>query len=141
MGDCLTAEHDVGIVGLGGLGSAAAYWLARRGVDVVGFEQFELGHVRGASHDHSRIIRRSYHTPGYVRLAAEAYDAWRTVEADAGEPIVTVTGGVDLFPPGGGDRPDGLHVEPRRRGRAVRVVDGAEVAPPVAGVRPRRRRR
>jgi sarcosine oxidase len=54
---------DVAVVGLGGLGSATAYWLARRGVSVVGFEQFEFGHVRGASHDPSRIIRRSYPTP------------------------------------------------------------------------------
>lgn len=91
---------DVAVIGLGGLGSAAAYWLARRGVDVVGFEQFELGHVRGASHDHSRIIRRSYHTPEYVRLAAAAYDAWRAVEADSRQRMITITGGVDLFPPG-----------------------------------------
>lgn len=90
----------VGVVGLGGLGSATAYWLARRGVDVVGFEQFELGHVRGASHDHSRIIRRSYHTPGYVELTAAAYDAWEQVARDGDEPIVTRTGGIDLFPPG-----------------------------------------
>ena len=91
---------DVAVIGLGGLGSAAAYWLARRGVDVVAFEQFELGHVRGASHDHSRIIRRSYHTPEYVRLAAAAYDAWRAVEADSRQRMITITGGVDLFPPG-----------------------------------------
>jgi sarcosine oxidase len=92
-------DRAVGVIGLGGLGSATAYWLASSGVDVVGFEQFELGHVRGASHDHSRIIRRSYHTPGYVDLTAGAYDAWATVERDAGETIITRTGGVDLFPP------------------------------------------
>jgi len=91
-------EADVAVVGLGGLGSAAAYWLARRGANVVGFEQFELGHVRGASHDHSRIIRRSYHTPAYVRLAAQAYDAWRAVEAESRQRMITITGGVDLFP-------------------------------------------
>jgi len=89
---------DVAVVGLGGLGSAAAYWLARRRVSVVGFEQFELGHIRGASHDHSRIIRRSYHTPEYVRLAARAYDAWRAVEAESRQRMITITGGVDLFP-------------------------------------------
>lgn len=94
------AEADVVVVGLGALGSSAAYWLARRGVRVVGLEQFELGHVRGASHDHSRIIRRSYHTALYARLTADAYSAWQSLEADAGEQLITVTGGVDLFPAG-----------------------------------------
>ncbi|MCU1359706.1 MAG: solA [Ilumatobacteraceae bacterium] len=96
----LPASVDVAVIGLGGLGSATAYWLARRGVNVLGLEQFELGHVRGASHDHSRIIRRSYHTTAYVELAAHAYDAWRAVEADGDTQIITTTGGVDLFPPG-----------------------------------------
>ena len=91
---------DVVVVGLGGLGSATAWQLARRGARVVGLEQFELGHGRGASHDTSRILRRSYHTPAYVRLAGEAYRDWSLVEADSGETLVTVTGGVDLFPPG-----------------------------------------
>jgi sarcosine oxidase len=91
---------DVVVVGLGGLGSATAWELARRGTQVVGLEQFELGHVRGASHDTSRIIRRSYHTPAYVRLAGEAYDDWAVLSAAAGTDLVTVTGGLDLFPPG-----------------------------------------
>jgi sarcosine oxidase len=88
------------VVGLGGIGSGVAYWLARRfGPDVLGLEQFELGHANGASQDHSRIIRYSYHTPAYVRLAFGAYDAWRAVEAEAGETLVIRTGGLDLWPP------------------------------------------
>src|SRR5690348_8387138 len=60
-------EFDHVVVGLGGIGSAAAYWLARRGDggrsrSVLGLEQFDIGHPNGASEDHSRIIRRSYHT-------------------------------------------------------------------------------
>jgi hypothetical protein len=54
----------------------------RRGASVVGLEQFELGHLRGASHDTSRILRRSYHTPAYVRLAGEAYDDWADLERE-----------------------------------------------------------
>ena len=69
-------SYDVVVVGLGALGSAAAWALARAGARVLGLEQFELGHHRGASHDHARIIRRSYHTPGYVRQAGLAYAAW-----------------------------------------------------------------
>jgi len=91
-------EFDCAVVGLGALGSAAAYWLAREGITVVGFEQFGLGHALGASHDHSRIIRRSYHTPAYVRLAGEAYDAWKTVENESGEQLIIQTGGLDLGP-------------------------------------------
>lgn len=86
-------------LGLGGLGSGACYWLSRSaGADVLGLEQFELGHVRGESQDHSRIIRLSYHTPGYVRLAKRAYQSWALVEADAKEPCILKTGGLDIAP-------------------------------------------
>jgi sarcosine oxidase len=121
------ADRAVGVIGLGGLGSAAAYWLARRGVDVVGFEQFELGHVRGASHDHSRIIRRSYHTPGYVELSAGAYDAWADVERESGEPIITRTGGIDLFPDGGAIDPSAYTSSLDAVGAPYEWISGAEV--------------
>jgi sarcosine oxidase len=92
-------DWDVVVVGLGALGSAAAYWASSRpGVSVLGLERFELGHANGASADHSRIIRLSYHRPDYVRLARRAYESWSTLEAEAGERIVTVTGGLDLWP-------------------------------------------
>ena len=77
-------EADVIVLGLGGIGSAAAYWLARSGARVIGLERFELGHDRGASQDHSRIIRLSYHDPAYVRLAQAAYASWGEVSAEAG---------------------------------------------------------
>ena len=93
-------DADVVVVGLGALGSATAWQLARRGIRVVGLERFELGHVRGASHGDSRIIRLSYHTPAYVRRAKAAYAAWAELEREAGTGLVTVCGGVDLFPAG-----------------------------------------
>jgi sarcosine oxidase len=92
-------DWDVIVVGLGALGSAAAYWASTRpGTRVLGLERFELGHANGASADHSRIIRLSYHRPDYVRLAKRAYETWAIVEAEARERIVTVTGGLDLWP-------------------------------------------
>jgi sarcosine oxidase len=91
---------DTVVVGAGGLGSATAWQLARRGTDVVLLEKFRFGHKRGASHDTSRILRRSYHTPVYVALANEAYDDWALLERESGEQLVTTTGGLDLFPPG-----------------------------------------
>ncbi len=92
-------DYEYIVLGLGGFGSAAAYWLARRaGSEVLGLEQFELGHVRGESQDHSRIIRLSYHAPHYVELAKHAFAAWAEVERDSGEQLVLRTGGLDLGP-------------------------------------------
>ncbi|GAA4779666.1 N-methyl-L-tryptophan oxidase [Actinomycetospora chlora] len=87
--------HRVVVVGLGGLGSAALFRLAARlGAGVVGIEQFELGHHRGASQDHSRIIRLAQLQEQYAALAGPAYKAWEEVEAEACQQIVTRTGGL-----------------------------------------------
>lgn len=92
-------EFEVAVVGLGGIGSGAAYWAAKRsGAGVLGLERFELGHERGASEDHSRIIRLSYHTPEYIRFALDAYAAWSVVEQESGQRLVIRTGGLDLYP-------------------------------------------
>ena len=96
----MTETYDLAIVGLGALGSSTAWHAARRGLSVVGLEQFELGHENGASHDSSRILRHSYHTPEYVDLTFAAYDDWADLEDATRESFVTVTGGVDLFPHG-----------------------------------------
>jgi sarcosine oxidase len=95
----MNQTYDTIVLGLGGLGSAALYWLARRvGRGALGLEQYALDHDRGSSQDHSRIIRLSYHTPGYVELAKQAYAAWAEVEADAGQQLIYKTGGLDLWP-------------------------------------------
>ncbi|MDP9362991.1 MAG: N-methyl-L-tryptophan oxidase [Chloroflexota bacterium] len=89
--------YDVVVVGCGGIGSAAAYHLARRaGAGVLAIEQFGLGHDRGSSQDHSRIIRRSYHDPHAMALAAPAYELWAELEAESGIGLVVTTGGLDL---------------------------------------------
>jgi sarcosine oxidase len=92
-------EFEYAVVGLGALGSATAYALARSGHRVVGLERFTLGHERGASHDASRILRHSYHRSDYVRLTHDAYADWADLERVSGEQLVTTTGGLDLFPP------------------------------------------
>lgn len=94
-------SFEVAVVGMGALGSAATYHLARRGARVVAFEQYELGHVRGASHDTSRIVRTSYGAPEYVRLAQSAYRDWADLEQESGERLLTITGGVIFLPTDG----------------------------------------
>lgn len=85
------------VIGAGALGSATAYRLAREcGGDVLVVEQFRPGHDRGASEDHSRIIRHSYHSTDYTALTPDAYAAWRHVEEETGLSLVARTGGLDL---------------------------------------------
>jgi sarcosine oxidase len=86
---------DVAVIGAGAMGSATAWWLARRGADVALFEQFEPGHTRGSSHGGTRIFRFAYYDPFYVRLAQAALPLWRELEADAGEPLLDTSGAVD----------------------------------------------
>jgi sarcosine oxidase len=119
---------DAVVVGLGGIGSAAAYRLAAGGGRrILGLEQFELGHDRGASQDVSRITRLSYHRPEYVALAIEAQAAWRDVEAASGERIVTITGGLDLAPPGGAESIDDYADSMTAVGVPFEWLDEAEV--------------
>ena len=124
-----TSSWDAIVVGLGGIGSAAAYRLAASGGShrVLGLEQFELGHDRGASQDVSRITRLSYHRPEYVSLAIEAQAAWREVEAASGERIVTITGGVDLAPPGAPESIDDYADSMTAVGVPFEWLDAAEV--------------
>ena len=90
------------VVGAGGIGSAAAYWLARTaGDDVLCLEQWALGHALGASEDHSRIIRLGYHAERYTALTADSYAAWRVAEEASGVDLVHRTGMVNLAPAGG----------------------------------------
>jgi sarcosine oxidase len=96
----VTRTYSHVVIGAGAVGSAAAYWLARAGAErVLVLEQFDLVNSLGSSGDHSRIIRRSYHRPEYVRLTDAMFAAWDQVEQDSGLQVFTRTGGLDLAPP------------------------------------------
>ena len=78
----MSESYDVIVIGLGGMGSAAAAHLATRGLRVLGLEQFGRLHKLGSSHGHSRIIREAYfEAPEYVPLVQRAYVLWRELEA------------------------------------------------------------
>ena len=93
------SSYDVIVVGGGAMGSAATYHLTRDGRSVLLLEQFEIGHARGSTHGHSRIIRLSYDHPTYVRLAQAAYWLWAELAEEAHQPLVLTTGGLDLGEP------------------------------------------
>lgn len=96
----MTRQHDVILIGLGGMGSAAAYQLARRGVRVLGLERHTAAHAEGSSHGKSRIIRQAYfEDPAYVPLLLRAYELWDQIERESDTPLLTITGGLMIGPP------------------------------------------
>jgi sarcosine oxidase len=93
-------NFDAIVIGLGGMGSAAAYHLAARGAEVLGLDRYSAVHDRGSSHGGSRIIRQSYHeNPHYVPLVLRAYELWRQLEQDTGTSLLQITGGIYLGAP------------------------------------------
>jgi sarcosine oxidase len=91
---------DVIIVGLGAMGSAAAYQLAQRRRHVLGLEKFTPAHDKGSSHGGSRMIRQAYwEDPAYVPLLLRAYELWQKLEQDTNSRLLHITGGLALGAP------------------------------------------
>jgi sarcosine oxidase len=91
---------DVIVVGLGAMGSAAAYHLAARGKRVLGLDRWQPPHAFGSAHGETRMIREAYfEDPFYVPIVQRAYDLWAELEREAGEPLMRLTGGLMIGPP------------------------------------------
>ncbi|MFI6467135.1 N-methyl-L-tryptophan oxidase [Streptomyces sp. NPDC050528] len=118
--------HDAIVVGLGVHGSAALHHLAARGLDVLGLEQYGLGHDLGSSHGETRMIRRAYPHPDWDALVDTAYRAWSELEGTSKAQLLDITGGLYAAPE---DRPDPL------RGPGCRQVDADEAARIFPGLR------
>jgi sarcosine oxidase len=98
----VTRAYDVAVVGLGAMGSAAAYHAARKGARVIGFDLFAPPHDQGSSHGETRIIREAYfEDPRYVPLVQRAYTLWRELEQAVKERLLLETGGLMIGRPGG----------------------------------------
>lgn len=121
-----TRRRDAIVVGLGVHGSAALRRLAARGLDVLGLEQYALGHDLGSSHGATRMIRRAYPHPDWDGLVDTAYRAWEELEDAAKTRLVDITGGLYAAPM---DRPDPL------RGPGCRQVGPKEAARIFPGLR------
>jgi len=93
-------QFDVIVVGLGGMGSAAAAHAASRGKRVLGIEQFQAAHDQGSSHGRSRVIRLAYFEhPAYVPLLRRSYELWRRLENATGRDLLRITGGLMIGAP------------------------------------------
>ena len=88
-------SYDAIVIGVGGMGSAAVYHLARRGLQVLGLEKHAIPHEMGSSHGYSRMIRYTLQEhPSYVPLVRRSYELWHEMEETAGEELMVTTGSI-----------------------------------------------
>jgi sarcosine oxidase len=128
--------YDVIVVGLGAMGSAACWHLARRGARVLGVDRFDPPHGHGSSHGRSRIIREAYfESPLYVPLVRRAYELWAELEAATGERLLHQTGGLMLGPPDGAVVAGAL-ASARQHALPYEELSAAEVVRRFPGFRP-----
>jgi sarcosine oxidase len=98
----MSQSYDVIIIGLGAMGSAAAYHLAKKRQRVLGLDRFTPPHAFGSSHGQTRIIREAYFEhPAYVPLVQRAYENWAELERQSGQKLFQQTGGLMIGPPEG----------------------------------------
>lgn len=98
----MSSDYEVIVVGLGAMGSSAAYHLAKSGLRVLGLDRFQPPHIFGSSHGLTRIIREAYfEDPLYVPLVQRAYELWSDLEKQSGQQLLLKTGGLMIGPPAG----------------------------------------
>lgn len=106
----MAASYDVIVLGVGAMGAAAAWALARRGARVLGLEQHAPGHGLGSSGGQTRLVRQAYFEhPDYVPLLRRAYRLWDELGEASGSALLFRTGLVCA------GRPDGEFVAGTRR--------------------------
>src|SRR5829696_6882522 len=123
----MSDRPDVIVIGLGGMGTAAAWQLARRGAKVLGLEQFRIGHDQGSSHGHTRIIRQAYYEhPAYVPLVRRAFEGWYELEQHVGRHLLTACPCLTLGPPEG-ELVTGVRRSAAEHGLPIEELPPAEV--------------
>jgi sarcosine oxidase len=120
-------SFDVIVLGVGGMGSAACFELARRGRRVLGLEQFSLAHDRGSSHGHTRIIRTAYaEGPAYVPLVRRAFERWYELEQFTGRHLLTECPCLNAGPPGS-EHVEGVRASVREHKLAAEELTADEI--------------
>jgi sarcosine oxidase len=132
----MSTSYDVAVAGLGAMGSAAAFHLARRGLRVLGLDRYAPPHTQGSSHGETRIIREAYFEhPLYVPLVQRAYALWTELEELSGHTLYTPTGGL-MLGPANGALVQGALRSAREHGLAHERLAAAEVARRFPAFRP-----
>jgi sarcosine oxidase len=89
----MNEQFDYIVIGVGSMGSSTCYHLAKSGATVLGIEQFELAHDKGAHSGQSRIVRKAYFEhPDYIPLLERAYQNWQEIEKVSGKKMYHETG-------------------------------------------------
>lgn len=118
---------DVIVLGVGGMGSATAFELARRGKHVLALEQFPLVHDRGSSHGHTRVIREAYFEhPSYVPLLRRAFGRWFDLEQRTGRHLLTLCGCLNVGP-ADGELVRGVRASAREHALPIEEFPGHEI--------------
>ncbi|WP_099159626.1 N-methyl-L-tryptophan oxidase [Virgibacillus ndiopensis] len=93
-------DADIAVIGVGAMGSMALWQLAKRGVSVLGFEQFGIGNDRSAAGGESRLFRTAYmEGKQYVPLLQDARRLWKQLEEETGNTLLTINGGLMVGDP------------------------------------------
>jgi sarcosine oxidase len=123
----MNRTYDVIVLGVGGMGSAACFELARRGRRVLGLEQYPLVHDRGSSHGQTRIIRTAYYEhPNYVPLLRRAWERWYELEQLSGRHLVTECRCLNIGP-AGSELVNGVRASAHEHGLAIEDLDAAAI--------------
>ena len=118
----MTESFDVIVIGAGGIGSAATYHLASRGINTLAIDPFPIAHDRGSSHGETRAIRKAYFEhPDYVPLLKKAYKLWHELEINAARTLYHQTG-ILLSGPPNGDAIKGARLSARQHGIPIEDV-------------------
>src|SRR5689334_15958536 len=89
----IAASADVAVIGLGAMGSAALYQLARRGVKALGIDRFHPPHDQGSTHGETRITRQAIGEGEiYVPMALRSHEIWKDLESETGERLLVQSG-------------------------------------------------
>lgn len=118
----MKTEHpEVLVIGLGAMGSAVAYQLAKLGMKVIGIDQFTPPHVYGSTHGETRITRQAIGEGSqFVPLAMRSHQLWRDIEAESGQTLLTTCGGLIMARKGGTSQ---MHEQRDFVGNTIRAAE------------------